>query len=720
MSRPSAVFTGALLLTIPLAAAAGPAGASDAEDPYLWLEAVDGERALAWVERQNAETAKRLTRLPLYDELYRDALAVLTSAERLPAVSVHGDWLYNLWQDQNHPRGLLRRATLAEYRKPSPNWQTVLDLDALSRAENVQWAFKELTCLPPEEVRCLVHLSPGGGDAVEIRELDMRTLKFVERGFRLPVAKSDVAWMDADTLFVATDFGSGSLTESGYPRVIKRWRRGTPLADAQTLYQGEPTSVGATARRLRSTGGAIDLITEQTTFWTFRYHQQIEDRQVPLELPPTAIVVDAFEGRLVIKLEDDWQRDGRTFAAGSVVIADPAALQGGAGRIEPVAQPSASEVIADVAVVPQGVVVAMLDNVRGRVYRYQPADDGWTRQPIAFPDNGALSLAAVDHVSGDLFVRYESFLTPPTLYHVAAQATEPEPVKAQVPSFDARGFTVDQFWTESADGTRIPYFVVHREGWKQDGKHPVWMFSYGGFRNALTPSYSGSYEALEGAYGRLWLERGGVFVLANIRGGGEFGPRWHQSALRENHVKTFEDFEAVARDLVTRKITSPGRIGIEGRSNGGLLVLSTMIREPGLYGAVVAGVPLADMRRYDKLLAGASWVGEYGDPDVPEDWAFLSTYSPYQNLEADRDYPPLLIYTSTRDDRVHPGHARKMAARMQELGYPVEYYENTEGGHHGSITPEQLARRIASTFTFLWRELGEPPRDARAGADAAG
>ncbi|HEX7037757.1 MAG TPA: prolyl oligopeptidase family serine peptidase [Pseudomonadales bacterium] len=722
MSHPFARLLGpvSLILALTGSAAAARAAGSD-DDPYLWLEAIDGERALEWVERQNAETADRLTDLPLYQALYRDALAVLTSAERLPAVAVHGDWLYNLWQDADHPRGLLRRATLAEYRKASPDWQTVLDLDALSRSERVQWAFKGLTCLPPEELRCLVKLSPGGGDAVEIRELDMRTLAFVKDGFRLPVAKSDVAWIDADTLFVATDFGAGSLTESGYPRIVKRWRRGTALADAETLHQGRPASVGVTAERLRSAGAPIDLVTEQTTFWTFRYHQLLRSGLVPLELPPTAIVEDAFDGRLVIKLEEDWPRGGRTFAAGAVVIADPAALRGGEGDVEPVVEPSAGEVVSEVAVVPQGILVAMLDNVRGRVYRYEPGDHGWQRRPIAFPDNGALTLASVDHVRGDFFVRYESFLTPPTLYHVAADDPRPGPVKAQAPSFDASGFTVDQLWTESADGTRIPYFVVHPKEWEKNGRHPVWMFSYGGFRNALTPSYSGSYEALEGAYGRLWLERGGVFVLANIRGGGEFGPSWHRGALRENHVKTFEDFEAVARDLVARGITTPERIGIEGRSNGGLLVLSTMIREPALYGAVVAGVPLSDMRRYDKLLAGASWVGEYGDPDVPEDWAFLSMYSPYQNLRAGQDYPPLLIYTSTRDDRVHPGHARKTAARLQALGYSVEYYENTEGGHHGSITPKQLAHRIALTFTFLWRELGggsrsAPPNDA--GEDA--
>jgi prolyl oligopeptidase len=367
--------------------------------------------------------------------------------------------------------------------------------------------------------------------------------------------------------------------------------------------------------------------------------------------------------------------------------------------------PTTSEVVSAVEPMPQGILVTMLDNVRGRLFRIQPGASGVRREPIPFPDNGALRVMSTSDETGEVFAEYESFLTPPTLFYLASGGTEPRQVTAQQPTFDGSRFAVQQLWAVSADGTRIPYFVVGPKDLTLDGSHPVWMFSYGGFENSLTPSYSGSYEDLRGVYGKLWLERGGLFVLPNIRGGGEFGPSWHTQALKANHVKTFEDFEAVARDLVARKITAARHIGIEGRSNGGLLVASTMIRHPELYGAIVCGSPLVDMKRYSHLLAGASWMAEYGDPDVPEEWAFLSTYSPYQNLRSGRHYPPVFVYSSTRDDRVHPGHARKLVARMEEMGDDVRYFENTEGGHHASVTHEQQATRVALTYTFLWDQL---------------
>ncbi|HKB90123.1 MAG TPA: prolyl oligopeptidase family serine peptidase, partial [Opitutaceae bacterium] len=362
-------------------------------------------------------------------------------------------------------------------------------------------------------------------------------------------------------------------------------------------------------------------------------------------------------------------------------------------------------IVKSVHATPAGILISALDNVRGRLYRFTPSVEGWKHDVIGFPDNGALNIATTDEENGDAVVEYQSFLTPPSLYFVSAKKADPELLKSQAPTFDASKFEVRQYWTNSADGTKVPYFVVAPKNLKQDGTAPVWMFSYGGFENALTPAYSGSYEDLHGAYGKLWLERGGVFVLANIRGGGEFGPAWHQAALNENHYKAFEDFEAVARDLAARKITSAAHLGIEGRSNGGLLVSATMLRHPELYGAVVCGNPLVDMRRYQKLLAGASWMGEYGNPDIPEQWAFISQYSPYQKLQSGMKLPPVIFYTSTRDDRVHPGHARKMAAKMEAMGYAVDYYENTEGGHHGSVTNEQLATRLARTYTFLWLHI---------------
>lgn len=677
------------------------------EDPYLWLEEVEGAEALTWVEARNARTAERLTGRAEYAELFRDALGVLNSESRIPRVEAHGEFLYDFWQDQNHPRGLWRRTTREELKKAEPTWETVLDVDALAEREGKPWAFSGAVWRQPDEKRVLLELSPGGGDAVEVREFDVETKTFVEGGFVLPAAKSRVAWSGDDSIYVGTDFGAGSLTNSGYPRVVKKWIRGTPLEAAQMLHEGAKESVWAVGQRLGSGPDAVHLVNEGLTFWTAKFFQIEGGELKELAIPATARVVDAFEGKLVIWLKEDWTVSGKNFGAGSVVLAELGALRGEGGKVELLIAQEGSVVVEDVTVAEASVVVTLLDNVRGRLMRIGRDGDGWKREMVAFPDNGTLHVIDVRGSDGEAWVAYESFTVPTTLYRVAPGSTKAEEVKAQAPTFEGERFEARQFWCESADGTKVPYFVVGPKGMPFDGSWPVWMFSYGGFENSLKPSYSGSYEDLHGAYGKLWLERGGVFVLANIRGGGEFGPEWHTSVLKENHYKCFEDFEAVAEDLVRRKITTPARLGIEGRSNGGLLVTATMLRRPELYGAVVCGNPLVDMKRYHRLLAGASWMAEYGNPDVPEEWAYISKYSPYQNVRSGMKLPPIMFYTTTRDDRVHPGHARKMAAKMEAMEYPVEYYENTEGGHHGSVTAEQLATRVARTYAFLWRELGE-------------
>ena len=701
----------ALLAFAPFATAADFA-ATDATDPYLWLEDIDGARALDWVRAQNAATEKKLASQPLYQELRSEALTALDSPSRLPGVDQMGKWIYNFWKDDQHPRGIYRRATLAELRKPEPAWETVLDVDALAEREDKPWVFHGMDCLPPEYRECLVSLSPGGGDAEEIREFDPVTLAFEPEGFSVPTAKTAIAWRDADSVFIGSDFGPGSLTDSGYPRTVRLWKRGTPLADAPTLYEAKPDSVGVAGFRLRSAGGDVDLVADNRTFYETDYFQRLPDGSLhKLDLPPTAEINDAFDGRLLVSIKDDWQRADRKFARDSVLIADPAALRrtgegAGKGAVDVLAESTGSEVVLGAVAAKSGILVSVLDNVRGRLYRYEPAGSKWTRRPIALPDNGQLDLDSVDGGSGDAFVKFESFVTPPTLYYVADANPVPEQVKQQAPTFDGSRFTVTQHWARSADGTRVPYFQVAPKGIKLDGSHPTHIFSYGGFRNALVPSYSGSYEQLYGAYGKTWLGRGGVFVLANIRGGGEFGEAWHQGAVKANHVHAYEDFEAVAADLIERKVTSKSHLGIEGRSNGGLLVLSTMERRPDLYGAVICGSPLADMRRYHKLLAGASWMDEFGNPDKPEEWAWIAPYSPYQNAERGKGYPPVFFYLSTRDDRVHPGHARKMAARLEDLGYDVSYYEEIEGGHGASVTNEQLAHRLALSYTHLWMRLG--------------
>lgn len=677
------------------------------DDPYLWLEGVDDERALDWVRAENELTAERLKSSPLFEELYAQAKAVLNASSRLPSVYQEGDWLYNFWRDEKNPRGIFRRTTLVEFAKTEPAWETVIDIDALSKKESKQWVFKGMVCLPEHPQNCLVRLSPGGGDAVVTREFNSVNSTFVEDGFSLPVSKGTTSWIDADTVFVATDFGEGSMTDSGYPRIVKRWKRGTPLSAAELIHEGEQTSVSTVAFRLRSAGGDIDMVRDSKTFWTSERFQLLDGNKQQLEIPVSATINGAFQGRLIISLKEDWSRGSTTYLQGSVLVADTSALHAdGKGVIDVMIEPDETMVVESVATTDATILVTVLENVRGKIYRYNPGKEGrWERTLVDFPDNGSIEITSTDDASGNFFAHYESFTSPPALYYVASENWHPQKVKSQLPSFEGSRYQTEQYFATSADGTKVPYFVVLPKDAKLDGNTPTHIFSYGGFRNALTPSYSGSYEKLYGAYGKLWLDRGGIFVLANIRGGGEFGPAWHAAALKEKRPRAFEDFEAVAEDLFKRNITSPKHLGIEGRSNGGLLVGATLTRRPDLYGAVICGAPLLDMKRYHKLLAGASWMAEYGDPDIPEQWDYIKKYSPYQNLRKDVDYPPIFFYTSTRDDRVHPGHARKMAARMKELGQEVWYYENMEGGHGGSSTNDQLAYRLALAYTHLWTQL---------------
>ncbi|NNK99049.1 MAG: S9 family peptidase [Xanthomonadales bacterium] len=693
------------LVILACLATASPLWAAD--DPYLWLEGVDDEKALDWVRAENAATAERLASQPLFNELYTQAKTILNASSRLPNVYQEEGWLYNFWRDDRNPRGLFRRTTLEKFATDDPAWEVVLDIDALSRKEDRQWVFKGMNCLAKQPGHCLVRLSPGGGDAVVTREFNSVDKRFVENGFYLPLAKGAASWIDADTVFVSTDFGAGSMTDSGYPRLVKRWQRGTPLADASLVYEADVSSVSAGAFVLHSAGDDIEMVRDGKTFWTAQQYQLIDGKKQLLELPLSATVNGAFQGRLIISLKEDWQRGDTTYKQGAVLIADTAALhKDGKGVIDVLIEPSETTVVQSVTTTDATILVTVLENVRGKIYRYSPGPEGsWEHELVAFPDNGALEIISTDDATGNFFARYESFTSPPALYYVASADWQPQKVKSQAPSFDGGRYQTEQYFATSADGTRVPYFVVMGKDARRDGNNPTHIFSYGGFRNALTPSYSGSYENLSGAYGKLWLDRGGVFVLANIRGGGEFGPQWHAAALKENRHLAFEDFEAIAEDLVKRKITSPEHLGIEGRSNGGLLVGATMTRRPELYGAVICGVPLLDMQRYHKLLAGASWMAEYGDPDVPEQWDYISKYSPYHNLSSEVDYPAVFFYTSTRDDRVHPGHARKMAAKMEGMGQEIWYYENLEGGHGGSSTNDQLAYRLALAYTHLWTQL---------------
>ncbi|MGH8855347.1 MAG: prolyl oligopeptidase family serine peptidase [Telluria sp.] len=675
-----------------------PSPSPEPDDPYLWLEDVDGPRARAWVDARNAQAERELESGPGYVSLRARLKGILDSTEKIPYAGCHAGMLYNFWRDAVHVRGIWRRATLDQYRQATPAWETVLDLDALARDEGENWVWSGVTWLEPEGGRCLVSLSRGGGDAHVVREFDLDARCFVADGFTLPEAKSDVAWIDPDTLFVGTDFGPGSLTDSGYPRIVKLWRRGAPLAAALTVYEARPDDLSASGWKDPTPGFEREFVRRQVDFYASELFVRREGRLVKLPKPDDANAY-AVRDQVVIELRSDWKVGGRDYPQGALLAADFDDFLRGGAAFQVLFTPTPTTSLDGVTVTRDALALTLLDNVKNRVVELQRAGTGWQARDAGLPAMGALDTWAFDALSSNrYFLTVNGFTEPTTLYLVEAGGGALDALKAMPAFFDAGGLQVRQFAARSKDGTQVPYFAVMRSDTRLDGNNPTVLYGYGGFEVSLKPSYG----AISGI---AWLEDGGVYVVANIRGGGEFGPRWHQAALKEQRQRAFDDFIAVAEDLIARKITCARRLGIMGGSNGGLLVGAALTQRPDLFNAAVCQVPLLDMRRYHALLAGASWMGEYGDPDDPAQWAWIGRYSPYHQLKAAARYPRILFTTSTRDDRVHPGHARKMAARMLGLGHDVLYWENTEGGHAGAADNAQTARMWALTWTFLRHQL---------------
>ncbi len=685
--------------------AEGAFATSDATDPYLWLEEVDGDRAMAWVNEHNTRSLGVLQGDPRYEPLHQQALEIVQSRDRIPNPGFnHAGSIDNFWQDAEHVRGLWRTTSLDSYRSAAPVWETILDFDTLSAAEGKNWVYKGATCLPPGETRCLVSLSDGGKDAVTIREFDRTSRTFVTDGFVLPESKGGASWIDADTLLVSRDFGPGSLTSSGYPMIVKRLRRGQTLDRAETVFTGQPDDVSVSGYTLRDADGVAQatLINRGISFYegeTWRLNA--DGTTTKLELPAKSDIEALVQGQLVITTKQDWTApSGQTFKSGDVLawtldawLADPATP----ARL--IIRPGPREAIEGMTATRNRLVVALFENVRGGVYVYEPNANGdWARTRLDLPQNVTVGVGSASEIDDRLFVSVAGYLNPSSLWLADAATGAVDQVKTLPAKFDATGMTVDQFEARSADGTMIPYFVVHRDAMATDGSNPTLLYGYGGFQNSLLPGYSATV-------GKLWLERGGVYVIANTRGGGEFGPNWHDAALQENRQRAHEDFQAVALDLIARDITSQPKLGIMGGSQGGLFMGAMLTQRPDLINAAVIQVPLFDMLRFNKLLAGASWQGEYGNPDIPAERAWIQAYSPYQNLRAGQPYPEVFIHTSTKDDRVHPGHARKAAARLEELGYPVLFYENTDGGHAAGANLRETARRIALEYTYLTRRL---------------
>jgi prolyl oligopeptidase len=694
-----------MILALALAAAL-PAFAADPEDPYLWLEQVDGQRAMDWVRAENAKTAAVLEKDPRYPVLYREALTIAQAKDRIPMPTVIGGQVYNFWQDEKHAHGYWRRTTLTDYRHTDVRWASVLDLDLLSKQERANWFWAGAQCAEPAERLCMIALSDGGEDAVTVREFDLHSGKFVTGGFTLPSGKQSLAWQDPNVLLVSREWNKGELTKSGYPYIVKRLARGQALADAQEIYRGTADDVGVSPASLEDGAGhKALLVVRNVTFFETEYRILGKDGIGQLGLPRKSSLVGLVAGRLIIELREDWKAtDGHVLPQGAVVSVELEAARADPQKLNPtlVYAPGPRRAFAEAATTRDRLLIVELDNVKGRAYAYTPEPQGrWSRRALALPDTASIGIVDTDLHSDRAFFDVTGFLTPSSLWHADFARSELAVVKTLPPKFNAAGLTVEQLEAVSRDGTKIPYFLVHSSTIKMDGSTPTILTAYGGFQVSETPYYSAQT-------GKLWLERGGAFALANIRGGGEFGPAWHEAGRKTQRQRIYDDFAAVGEDLVKRGYTSPAHLGIRGGSNGGLLMGVEFNQRPDLWGAVDIEVPLLDMMRYEQIAAGASWVDEYGSVAVPEERAFLASISPYQNIKPGAHYPLPLVWTTTKDDRVGPQHARKFAARLSELGLPYLYYEVIEGGHGAGATLEEKSAMTAREFTYFARQLSLP------------
>lgn len=668
------------------------------EDKYLWLEEVDGQKALEFVNAQNITTIAELSAEKDYQNIYDKSLAIYNSDERIAYPSIRGNYVYNFWKDKDHVRGIWRRSTVDDYRKGNPTWETLLDIDKLSEEDDIKWVYKGSSGLYPNYNRFLIELSKGGGDAVVVKEFDVTTKQFIENGFLIEESKGSASYIDENTLIVTSDFGEGTMTTSGYPRQVKLWKRGTSLNDAQLIYEGETSDVGAWGGVLRDGSETFTLISRALTTFSSENLVWMNNEIIKLDIPDDASLTGVLNNQLIVQLKSDWTVQTNTYNTGTLLSLNFRELLKGNKEIQVIIEPDEFSSISQVSTTKNKLLIGLLTNVISELHTYSFSKGTWSSEKVNAPDFGRISIVGTDDLSDQYFFDFQNFITPSTLYSADAGDNTFKAHKSLPAFFDASRYEVTQYKAKSKDGTMVPYFMVAAKDLKNDGTNPTLVYAYGGFEISSQPFYAATF-------GVSWLDKGGVFVLANIRGGGEYGPKWHQDGIKEKRQNVFDDLYAVSEDLITKKVTTPRHLGIMGGSNGGLLVGVAFTQRPDLYNAVVSQVPLLDMQRYNKLLAGASWMGEFGDPDIPEEWEYIKKYSPYHNLKTGMDYPEVYFGTSTRDDRVHPGHARKMVAKMNDMGYKTYYYENTEGGHAGSSTNEQSAKSGALTFSYLLMKL---------------
>ena len=689
-------FVGILLLT----AVAACSPQKKPGDPYLWLEDVEGEEALAWVEKQNVDSLGYLEALPTFQPIYDRNLEIYDSDERIAMPGLMGDYIYNYWRDATNKRGIWRRTTLENYVSGDLQWDVVLDLDALAEDEDEDWVWKGSSCLRPEYRKCLLRLSRGGADAVTIREFDSERKAFIDDGFFVAEAKTRTSWIDDDTVFIGSDFGDNSLTDSGYARTSRLWKRGVPIKEAKEVFAGEQADVSVGVYRGWDGDESFDVVHRTPTFFTaIRYLYAEDGQHQKIDIPDDASFHGLMNGQMIVELKSDWQPGDTNFVQGTLMSIDFDTFMDGSRDFKIIYVPT------DRGAIPRGgigwtrdyLILNQLEDVTSKLSRYELVDGEWLRSEIAIEALGSISLVSTAEDSNVFFFNYEGFLRPDTLYVANDGGDTIEPLFALPSFFDADGMSVEQHFATSKDGTRIPYFLVLPKGFELGADTPTLIYGYGGFQISRTPSYSATV-------GHAWLARGGAYVVANIRGGGEYGPRWHHAALKEHRQRAYDDMAAVAEDLIASDVTSAEHLGVRGGSNGGLLTGVMLTQRPDLWGAVVVQVPLLDMKRFNHLLAGASWMDEYGNPDT-DDWDYIKEYSPYHNIDAEADYPKAFFTTSTRDDRVHPAHARKMVARMKEMGHDLYYYENTVGGHAGASDNTQAARLQSLIYSYLWDQL---------------
>lgn len=611
-------------------------------DPFDWLEEVQSKRSLDWVSAQTASTVAELTKLPQYPALYADIRRVFDLPDVIAYPQIAGDRIYNLQQDSDHRRGLWRRSSWDDYLRGVPKWETILDLDSLAVADGIPWTLERADCLEPENRLCLLELNRDGSDSTEIFGLDVVTRKFVTLEINPPEPRPG-----------PTRLARAELPDADARRDAARYRSLPNLALKRRFGKDRPPA-----------DGDVYMVLDQ----------------------------------VIVYLHEPWNIGGTTWSAGSIIATSLADFLGAKRNFALVVKAGARERIESVSAMRDYLLVNVLSNVCGELRRYRHDGSRWRFETIRAPKMGSVEVISTSTTTNRFFFTYASFLQPTTLY-VANDDGRVQEVKRLPSSFSSADLITDQGEAVSKDGTKIPFFIVHRSGLVRDGNNPTLLYGYGGFDLSSTPGYGT-------AVGPAWIGRGGVYVVANVRGGGEFGPAWHLAGTRENRQRAYDDFTAVAEELIRQRITSPRHLGIIGASNGGLLAGVALTQRPDLYNGAVLQSALLDMRRYSHLMGGAVWISEFGDPDKAEDWAYMSKYSPYQNLKPDTKYPPVLFATNMLDDRVHPGHVRKMAAKMESMGQRVYYFENSHGDHRAGLTYNEKARTLALAYTFLWQQLG--------------